>query len=93
MVVVLMKNEGCNLQAAVDIVGEMCKRSIDRFMFASAQLPSWGAAVDGDVKVYVKGLAEWIVGSLHWSFETEGYFGREGGRIKKTKVVYLKSHI
>ena len=46
MVVVLMKNEGCNLQAAVDIVGEMCKGSIDCFKFESTQLPSWGATVD-----------------------------------------------
>jgi hypothetical protein len=43
-------------------------------------LPSWGPEIDEQVKIYVDGLADWIVGSLHWSFDSERYFGKLGPR-------------
>jgi len=30
-----------------------------------------------------------MVGSLHWSFDSERYFGRKGGQIKKDRIVEL----
>ena len=89
MISVVMNQHGLDLQSAVDFVGDMCKQSIDRFAKERATLPSWGPAADQDVAVYVQGLADWIVGSLHWSFETERYFGKSGRKIKKTRVVCL----
>ena len=67
----------------------MCKSSIDRFNAERKNLPSWGDAVDRDVATYVQGLADWIVGSLHWSFLSERYFGKGGAEVKKTRVLYL----
>ena len=46
-------------------------------------------SIDEDVKKYVQGLQDWIVGSLHWSFETERYFGRMGHVAKRTRIVQL----
>jgi len=89
MIPVVMHQYGLELQPAVDFVGEMCKRSIDRFVEAQKALPSWGEKIDKDVQVYVQGLADWIVGSLHWSFETERYFGKKGMEVKRTRVVEL----
>lgn len=90
MIDVIMHEQGLGLQHAVDVVGQFCKRAIDRFEHDRACLPSWGPAIDADVRVYVDGLADWIVGSLHWSFETERYFGRDGGRVKATRRVALR---
>lgn len=67
----------------------MCKQSIDRFNEDRARLPSWGPEIDRDVSIYVDGLANWIVGSLHWSFETERYFGKSGHQVKATRTVEI----
>jgi hypothetical protein len=89
MISVFMIHDGFTLQQAVDRVGDMCKETIDTFIENQARVPSWGDAIDGDVKLYVNGLKEWIVGSLHWSFMTKRYFGDNGGTVKATRIVDL----
>ncbi|TFK38101.1 isoprenoid synthase domain-containing protein [Crucibulum laeve] len=89
MIPVVMHHEGVDLQSAVDFVGNMCKQSIDRFVEDRSHLPSWGAEIDRQVAIYVGGLADWIVGSLHWSFESERYFGKSGRQVKASRVVEL----
>ncbi|KAH7887063.1 isoprenoid synthase domain-containing protein [Phlebopus sp. FC_14] len=89
MINVVMNEQDLDLQSAVDFVGELCKQSIDRFVEDRSDLPSWGPQIDKDVATYVDGLADWIVGSLHWSFDTERYFGKNGHEVKKTRVVTL----
>jgi hypothetical protein len=89
MISVFMIRDGITLQQAVDRVGDMCKETIDTFVENQARVPSWGDAIDGDVKLYVNGLKEWIVGSLHWSFMTKRYFGDNGGTVKATRIVDL----
>ncbi|KAG5727529.1 Germacradienol/germacrene D synthase [Termitomyces sp. T112] len=89
MIPVVMNEEGLDLQSAIDFVGNMCRQSIDRFVEDRANLPSWGPEIDKDVAVYVNGLADWIVGSLHWSFESERYFGKTGREVKANRVVNL----
>jgi hypothetical protein len=91
MIPVVMNQEGVDLQTAVDFVGNMCKHSIDRFNEERSRLPSWGPKIDRDVAIYVDGLAHWIVGSLHWSFESERYFAKTGHQVKATRVVNLLS--
>ena len=89
MICVVMHEQRLDLQSAVDFVGELCKQSIDRFNENSKLLPSWGHKIDKDVAVYVRGLADWIVGSLHWSFESTRYFQNSGLEVKKTRIVTL----
>lgn len=89
MIVVVMMQEGLDLQSSVDFVGQLCKQSIDRFNDDRANLPSWGPEIDRQVDIYVDGLADWIVGSLHWSFESERYFAQSGLEVKKNRIVDL----
>jgi hypothetical protein len=89
MIVVVMREQSLSLQEAFDFVGDMCKQSIDRFVEEREHLPSWSPSIDRDVDVYVDGLANWIVGSLHWSFLTERYFGKTGMAIKKHRTLDL----
>ncbi|KIL61028.1 hypothetical protein M378DRAFT_167361 [Amanita muscaria Koide BX008] len=93
MISVVMHEHGLDLQSAVDFVGDMCKQSIDRFIKERAEVPSWDPVVDRDITIYVQGLADWIVGSLHWSFETERYFGKNGPQVKQSRVLYLSPTI
>ncbi|GAW09031.1 terpenoid synthase [Lentinula edodes] len=89
MIPVIMNHHSLDLQPAVDLVGQLCQQSIDRFMNDRAQLPSWGPEIDRQVQIYVTGLEDWMVGSLHWSFESERYFGKGGREVKKSRVVNL----
>ena len=85
----MMHHHGMTLQEAVDFVGDLCKKSYDRFIEDKARLPSWGYEIDAQVQTYVEGLADWIIGSLHWSFDSERYFGKMGSQIKRSRVVEL----
>ena len=89
MIVVVMQQEGLDLQSAVDFVGDLCEQSINRFVAERANLPSWGLEIDRQVNIYVDGLRDWIVGSLHWSFESERYFAKSGLDVKRNRVVNL----
>lgn len=75
------------MQEAIDYAGDLCKQTMNVFTENKDLLPSWGAAVDADVQVYVQGLQDWIVGNLHWSFVTERYFGKRGAEIKATRIL------
>ena len=89
MIVILMQLRGFDLQTAVDFVGELCRQTIDAFVENQSNIPSFGPRLDRDVAMYVQGLQDWIVGSLHWSFMTERYFGKAGAEVKATRIVKL----
>ncbi|KLO14895.1 terpenoid synthase [Schizopora paradoxa] len=90
MICILQEHYGMELQEAVDYVGEMCRITIENFKENSKRLPSFGCPkVDADAAAYVKGLQDWIVGSLHWSFMSKRYFGDDGAEVKKHRVVKL----
>ncbi|KAI5124084.1 hypothetical protein M0805_003911 [Coniferiporia weirii] len=90
MVIILMARYGLELQAAIDYVGEMCRETIENFIANKALVPSFGCPkLDKDVVAYVQGLQDWIVGSLHWSFMSQRYFGTEGAEVKKNRYVKL----
>ncbi|KAF7331252.1 Terpene cyclase [Mycena kentingensis (nom. inval.)] len=91
MVVILTTYHGHTLQSAIDYVGELCRLTIDAFERDRRLLPyaSWGDDVHEMVRRYVGGLEAWIVGSLHWSFMTERYFGQAGAEVKHERIVKL----
>ncbi|THH17076.1 hypothetical protein EW146_g3682 [Bondarzewia mesenterica] len=74
IVIVVMNEQDISLQEAVDFVGDLCNHSIDTFE---------------QVEKYVDGLQNWIIGSLHWSFETPRYFGNKGLEIKHNLIMKL----
>ena len=84
-----MKQNNLDIQSAVDFVWTMCKEAFNRFMDLKQKLPSWTPEVDEDVGIYIEGLADWMIGTLHWSFESERYLGKEANKIKETLVVHL----
>jgi hypothetical protein len=89
LVAVLMHVRGLDVQGAMDYAGEMCKDAIQRFESNRAILPSWGEEVDRVVNTYLDGLLQWMVGSLHWHFESARYVGKDGGSVKRDRIVKL----
>jgi hypothetical protein len=91
MVCVFMTHDGLSLQEAVDRVGEVYKETLDSFIENQKRVPSWGDNIDKDVKLYINGMQEWVIGSINWSFVTKRYFGDNGGLVKATGIVDLLS--
>lgn len=89
MIVILMKHHNHSLQSAVDYVGQLCTDTINNFELHKGLVPSWGVETDKIVVAYIQGLQDWIVGSLHWSFQTQRYFGLHGMVVKKNRQVRL----
>ncbi|EJC98233.1 terpenoid synthase [Fomitiporia mediterranea MF3/22] len=91
MIFIAMHTMGLSLQEAVDFVGDLCDAAISRFLAAKRRVPSFdrGGRIDREIALYVRGLEDWIVGSLHWSFESARYFGKEGRGVKRRRVVKL----
>jgi len=94
MVSILMEHHGMTLQQAIDHVGALCEQTINTFAANKARIPSFGdPQLDKDVAGYVQGLQDWIVGSLHWTFKSERYFGKAGAEVKKHRWVVVKPRI
>lgn len=85
-----MKHDGMTVQQAFDKVGQLCTGTMDSFAENLKRVPSFGdEQLDSDVQLYIRGLQDWISGSLHWSFMTERYFGKDGEQVKRTRVIKL----
>ena len=78
-------------QGAMDLAGSLVKLTFDNFRENEKLLPpSYGnPAVDADVRAYVRGLRAWIVGSIHWIYETERYFGKHGEDVRALGWTFL----
>ncbi|KAH9838441.1 isoprenoid synthase domain-containing protein [Rhodofomes roseus] len=84
LVCAIMATLGLERQAAIDYAGDLCNKTVERFLEGKAALPSWGPEIDAQVQVYVQGLEDWIIANAEWSFMTERYFGKDGPKIRKS---------
>lgn len=89
VIAVLMREQGLDLQAAFDYSGQLCKSAIQRFEDNRAALPSWGEEVDRQVAIYVQGLLDVAVGSLHWTLNSARYFGKDRQTVKGDRFIKL----
>ncbi|KAG1870643.1 isoprenoid synthase domain-containing protein [Suillus subalutaceus] len=89
MVAVLMDDRGLDLQGAIDYTAQMCKDAIQRFESNRAILPSWEEEVDRQVAIYVEGMQNWMVGSLHWHLDSVRFSGTDGYAVKQDRIVKL----
>jgi len=87
IIICIMHEQDLDLQGAMEYAGQLCKNAIQHFEDNRADLPSWGKEIDEQVAIYVGGLQNWIVGSLHWSFDTNRYFGNDGHTVKQDRIV------
>ena len=67
--------------------------NIVSFLYGSVVLkPSsgWDEAAYNDVKLYIQGLKDCIVGALNWSYEAELFFGDKGEEVRTFGWVFLR---
>jgi hypothetical protein len=78
-----------DLQAAMDGAGVRFVQAMEQFLADRACMPSWGPDIDPAVSSYVESVAQWVVGNLDYSFDTERYFGADRKEVKRTRIVTL----
>ena len=75
------------MQEAADYIGSQFQVLQNIFLENKILVPPFGEAIDRDVQLYIAGLEQWVIGNLHWSFDSQRYFGRNHESIKRTLSV------
>jgi len=86
---VVMKETGVDLGGALNWVMTTYEQVLSKFEEQRRKLPSWGPAIDSEVKHYVDRMCVWIRGHDSWSFESERYFGAKGMEIQRSRTMQL----
>ncbi|KAK8071749.1 terpenoid synthase [Apiospora saccharicola] len=89
IITIIMQQFHLGVQAAFDYAGELSRRKMQRFYALYARLPRWMGPVGLAVQRLVDGMAQCVSGTMHWSYESERYFGKRGPAIKRTRVLKL----
>ncbi|EPQ51824.1 terpenoid synthase [Gloeophyllum trabeum ATCC 11539] len=88
---VVLNEREISFQEVFDYAGEYYKGLVGKFLENKVKLPSWGPSVDKVVAGYVKGLEDWVVGNLEWSFGCRRYFESGRDRIRESLVLEMYS--
>jgi hypothetical protein len=56
---------------------------------ATPSTPDWDEEIFDNVRLYVQGLRDCVVGSINWAYETELYFGQKGEEVRAFGWVFL----
>ncbi|KAK8075324.1 terpenoid synthase [Apiospora hydei] len=89
IITIIMQQFGLGVQDAFDYTGELNRRKMKRFYTLYRRLPRWMGPVGLDVQKLVDGMAQCVSGVMHWSYESERYFGKRGMDIKESRTLSL----
>ena len=80
-------------QGAVHFAGNLVKDTVANLQQNEASLLVPGAFGDWDaeVRAYVRGLRDCVVGTLHWIYETDRYFGDLGEDVRSSGWAFVGS--
>ena len=84
-----MNQKGLSLQQAANYIGEEFQSLFTQFRMDKAVIPSFGPTTDADVRSYIAGMEDWIIGNLRYSMESRRYFGKKRMKVEKTLIVEL----
>jgi len=90
IVIISIVHQKMTVQEAINYAGDIVKNIIETFRENRKKIPSFGSPdLDSDVEKYVEGLQDCIFGSIHGSFTSERYFGKESAEVKRHLTVKL----
>lgn len=89
IVTIIMEQFQVDVQQAIDKAGELSNEKMTRFNALYLQVPRWIGPVDVDVQRLVDGMAQCVSGVMHWSYESQRYFGARGLVVKRTRTLQL----
>ncbi|PPQ77846.1 hypothetical protein CVT25_015339 [Psilocybe cyanescens] len=91
-VIVLMEKQKLSIQEAMDFVDEWYQRRSSKFIDIMKEMEETldeSDRMQRDLKIYIKGLAQWVTANYEWSFETSRFFGPHHKDIYKARAVAL----
>ncbi|KAK8061943.1 terpenoid synthase [Apiospora phragmitis] len=89
LITIIMQQFGLGVQEAFDYTGALSRMKMKRFYVLYRRLPRWMGPVGLDVQKLVDGMAQCVSGVMHWSYESERYFGKRGLAIKGSRTFGL----
>lgn len=91
VITIAMHEYHLDLQGALDWVAERHKERVDHALktWPAVLALSISPEVEADFAVYLDHLTNWPRANDCWNFENGRYFGTEGPRIQKERVVAL----
>jgi len=90
IVTVIMSQFGLGMQEAIDKAGKLSAEKMARFEFLyRRRVPRFVGPVDLDVQKLIDGFAQCVSGVLHWSYESQRYFGTRGLEVKRSRRLRL----
>lgn len=89
IITIIMQQFVLGLQDAFDYSEQLNRVKMERFYTLYGRLPRWMGPVDLEVQKLVDGMAQCVSGVMHWSYESERYFGKRGLVIKESRVLSL----
>lgn len=90
IVTVIMKQFHMGIQEAINKAGELSEMKMEFFYTLSQQIPHCVGPADlDDVQRLVDGMARCVSGVMHWSYESQRYFGTHGPEVKRTRILHL----
>ncbi|KAH8647985.1 isoprenoid synthase domain-containing protein [Xylariales sp. PMI_506] len=81
---------GFTPQEAMDKTGAMLDACFAEWHANRAQVPSWNIETDDRVKELLDIFRDLALGSLNWSFVTVRYLDKQGGDVRRTRILTLK---
>ena len=88
IVTVVMTEKRYTAQGAVCFAGNLVKQTISNFVENERMRPAFGDWEE-EVQAFVRGLRNCIVGTLHWLYETDRYFGETGEDVRSSGWVFV----
>ncbi|KAK3390822.1 isoprenoid synthase domain-containing protein [Podospora didyma] len=89
MITVIMNEQHATLQEAIDWCGRLHVTLTKRYDQLVTQIPHWGEPMDSQIRRLVDGFSQWETGLVHWGFESERYYGKNGSEVRRTCKVQL----
>ena len=89
IVTIIMQQYDLNVQDAINMAGNLSCEKMGRFYMLYQQVPRWVGPVDLEVQRLLDGMAQCVSGVMHWSYESQRYFGTRGLEVKRTRVLHL----
>ncbi|PSR74574.1 hypothetical protein PHLCEN_2v9751 [Hermanssonia centrifuga] len=89
IVAILMSQRSLPLQTAIQATASLARKALQSFLEQERLLRSSDVNIDVNIRTYVQGLRDWIIGYAHWIYETERYFKDNGEDVRAFGWVFL----
>jgi len=90
LLTVLIEEKKLTAQGAADAAGALIRDTMDMFLANEQAILSESATrLNPDIRRFAQGLRDWIVGFIHWIYETERFFGESAEEVRAFGWVFL----